>query len=96
MVWFGIWTADPRRGRQRPDFLSSVLKHVNTFLGWGDNRKRRNVVDLDLEGDLHYIALRYVDFVLNRSHEEMEKGEEELYDLHWEMSQLGQVIFPIK
>jgi hypothetical protein len=42
----------------------------------------------DLEGDVHFIALRYLDLVLNGGPQEMEK---QLHVLHEELSQLGKV-----
>jgi hypothetical protein len=137
-----------RRGKEKPDFLNSLLRHVNTFLGkesrsrrhvagtWdqtrpyvadmgdqnrrhvtyiGEDQNRRHVANTeyryrrhvaniadqkrdqvkhvdDLEGDVHYIALRYVDLMLNRRVEEqqLEHLEEEQGD-HLEEEQVEQV-----
>jgi hypothetical protein len=62
----------------------------------GDEGEMEERDDMDdLEGDVHFIALRYLDLFLNRGHK-IDKSQglfAELEKLHEEMSQLGEVIF---
>jgi hypothetical protein len=67
-----------------------------------ENRKKRDEGKMeaqydmdDLEGDVHFIAIRYLDLFLNRGHK-INRSQgllAELEKLHEEMSQLGEVIF---
>jgi hypothetical protein len=66
-----------------------------------ENRKKRDGEDMeeqddmdDLEGDVHFIALRYLDLFLNRGHT-INRSQgllAELENLHEEISRLGEVI----